>query len=151
MIEQILQDWRDETLPKHCAECGGQCCARDLQNLTRQQVLLLSENNPGMLNPNGRPLFVIMDGKWRTQYTHKDDRCPQLRPDATCGIYHDPNKPQTCNKFPIFLYPELSIVKIDPLCPATQDPTQLTDLAKQIRAQGFHVYYGRLPLEPEQT
>jgi len=151
MINRLLQEWRDETLPQHCAECGGQCCMRNLQNLTARQVNLISNNNPEIKNLDGRPLFVKKGKRWETRYANEYDGCPQLQSDNKCGIHDETDRPSACKNFPVFIYKELDIVRIDRLCPATRDLSTLADIIAKIREQGFTVYYGDKPLNPQQN
>lgn len=118
-IQKLVSEARNSISDYCMFECHAYCCRKgyllldedELNLLTQDKRLDLEKNN--FIKPQENNKFSLNLG-------NNFGSCPRLV-DSKCTIHKDPNRPSTCEKFPIFLDEDNKIIRLSPRCFAVKE------------------------------
>jgi len=131
-----IADKARNSLSDYCInECKSYCCRKGYLILTPIEVKLVCQGKDKELIEK-EVLIEMEDGNHSLHLGNKElGGCPSLI-DGKCAIHKDPNRPDTCRTFPVFI--EGKKIRLSNRCPAVR-ANKLYPYVKEFLALGFEI------------
>jgi Fe-S-cluster containining protein len=134
--EQIAAKARNSISEFCMNECEAYCCRKGYIIINEYQLnLIATKEKKELLLKEEKIKELFVSGKFLVDFSNSLGGCPAL--DGTkCTIHKNPNRPNACKEFPIFIYGNQ--IKISPKCPAHQN-NKFYPYIKEFEKLGFEL------------
>lgn len=135
-IQELVSEARN-SISEYCMnECNAYCCRKGYLLLTEKELDLIAGDKRQELEDN--EFIKKQDNNlFSLSLSNNTGHCPRLE-GSKCTIHKNPNKPSTCEKFPIFLNEEKKEIRLSPRCFAVKE-NKLYSYTHQFLKLGFKI------------
>jgi len=135
-IQKIASEARN-SISSYCMnECNAYCCRKGYLILSKEELILLVGNKRKELEDK-EFIKILPNDKFSLNLGNHLGSCPQLK-DSKCLIHKNPQRPSTCNSFPIFINEDKKEIRLSPRCFAVKE-NKLYPYIRQFLELGFKI------------
>ena len=117
---QLLAKQARQSISEYCmTECNAYCCKKGFLIVNEEEINLLAGDKKEQLTKEG---FIKKqdNNTFSLNFSNNLGGCPALD-GSKCTIHKNPNRPSTCDKFPIFINEEKKEIRLSPRCFAVKE------------------------------